>query len=281
MRRLSEPGDLKATCRSIRPTRTSGPSSSTPCSRATAVPKRKFSRAFPPGATPAAIESQIGAARNAARARGDLLALADLVAAVAPPSSASLERQYQIALHEAGHAVVAFELGVEIEEVSIIGQGNVGGWVTTKPGDRLVSRQDVSISITIAMGGRAADMVLGDGAHAGAMADLAAASRMLENAICQWGLFGSLRWRKDVNGRDEAIEALIASELDARLEEAMAIIEHRHEKVEELAKLLITERVLSGNRVAALYNDRAEPGSREEPRPSFLSVVGRNDDVEL
>ena len=131
------------------------------------------------------------------------------------------------------------------------------------------------------MGGRAADMVLGDGAHAGAMADLAAASRMLENAICQWGLFGSLRWRKDVNGRDEAIEALIASELDARLEEAMAIIEHRHEKVEELAKLLITERVLSGNRVAALYNDRAEPGSREEPRPSFLSVVGRNDDVEL
>lgn len=235
-----------------------------------------------PGATPAAIESQIGIARFAARGVGAKLKLADLVATVAPPSEMSLARQRAIALHEAGHAIVAFELGIEIEEISVISRGDVGGSVTTRPGENLLTKYQLAKHVTIALGGRAADIILGEGANAGAVADLMSATRLLEDGIGRYGLFGSLRWRREGFERDDKIEALIASELDARLEDAMAIIEHRHEKVELLARILIAERVVSGARVTALLAEKHEGDTQPVGmRPSYLTLVGNDDHDEL
>lgn len=235
-----------------------------------------------PGATPAMIESQIDTARATARARGAQLKLADLVAAVAPPSDMSLDRQRAIALHEAGHAIVAFELGIEIEEISIISRGDVGGSVTTRPGEKLLTKYELAKHVTVALGGRAADILLGEGAHAGAVADLMSATKMLEDGISRYGLFGSLRWRRDGVERGDKIDTLIASELDARLEDAMTIIELRHEKVELLTRFLIAERVISGARVTALLAEKCEDDPNPvRMKPSYLTLVGGDDHDEL
>lgn len=48
-----------------------------------------------------------------------------------------------------------------------------------------------------------------------------AATKMLEDGISRYGLFGSLRWRREGFERGDKIDALISSELEARLEDAM------------------------------------------------------------
>lgn len=62
----------------------------------------------------------------------------------------------------------------------------------------------------------------------------------------------------------------------------MSIIEHRHEKVELLARILIAERVVSGARVTALLAEkRASDTQLVGTRPSYLILVGGDDHDEL
>lgn len=210
-----------------------------------------------PGATPAMIESHVESARNAAKGRKEPLVLADLVAVVAPPSPLSAEKQHALAIHEAGHAIVALELGVRIEEVSLLSRGMIGGSVTTSPGERLMTRKDIDTFVTIGLGGRAADMVLGSGPNAGAVADLQAANGMLEKAVTSYGLYGSLRSESGEVMRTKELETLISRELDARLSDALAIVERRRGDVQRLAHVLVEERVVSGARVVRLIGPAA------------------------
>ncbi len=71
-------------------------------------------------ATSARIESWCRSAIAAAEAAGRPLALRDLIELIAPRGQRSDRTDRAVASHEAGHAIVAHDLGVPVTEISIL-----------------------------------------------------------------------------------------------------------------------------------------------------------------
>ncbi len=212
-------------------------------------------------ATPARIESWCTSALARAEARGSKLALRDLLELVAPLDGRSAEKDRAIALREAGHAIVAHELGVPVAEISILSMGAIGGFVNTAGHDQeILTRAGIERLATTMLGGRAADMVFGPGAHAGAASDIEAVNSLLRSAMLDLGLYGSLRTAKNTDMRDFHAGVPLATAIDAELnrvlEHVISIITRREKDLLGLVKVLIDERVITANRFAEIVGPR-------------------------
>lgn len=232
-------------------------------------------------ATPAQIESWCRLALAQAEARAKALHLRDLVDLVAPPDGRSHEKDRAIALHEAGHAIVAHELGLPVAEISILSMGAIGGFVNTGNQDRaMLTRDGIERLGTMILGGRAADMVLGQGAHAGAAADIEAVNILLRSAMLELGLYGSLRTAKnsDVrNFRDGVSLALaIETELNRLLDSAVAIVSRREKDIFRLVAVLLDERVMTGERFAEVLGQGRKVPAAGETDQHPASPAGRS-----
>lgn len=71
--------------------------------------------------------------------------------------------------------------------VSIIAEGTAAGVTELVGAGGAPTFADVQTHATIALAGRAADILRGDGANAGATSDLQAATRILAEARTRWG----------------------------------------------------------------------------------------------
>ncbi|ODT80494.1 MAG: hypothetical protein ABS76_16295 [Pelagibacterium sp. SCN 64-44] len=205
------------------------------------------------GATPAEIEGAVKQARRAARAKKRPLQPADLVEQIVPLDERSAEDVRSVAIHELGHAVVAYGLGLDVTSVSIIPQGLSSGHMLVRRPSLLPTWDHVTKLVTVALGGRAADIVVGTGAHAGAEADLAEATRLLLAAHEIQGLRDDLVSRHVLGSpimRDE-LHRRISVELDQCLDQAIGIVEGNRNTIIMLAERLMEEKVLSGAQLAA------------------------------
>ncbi len=204
-------------------------------------------------ATPARIESWCRSAQAAAETDNRPLELRDLVDLLAPPSGRSAEKDRAVAIHEAGHAVVAHELGLPVSEISILAMEGAAGWVSTGLGDRLLTRPDVEHIGTMILAGRAADTILGDGANAGAGSDIKAVNALLRTAMLELGLYGPLATadHADLHNWHQGISlwSAINTELARLYEEAAQIVERRRDIIRQLAELLVAERVVTGTQL--------------------------------
>ncbi len=212
-------------------------------------------------ATPAQIESWCKSALARAEARATKLTLRDLLDLVAPPDGRSPEKDRAIALHEAGHAIVAHELGVPVAEISILSMGAIGGFVNTAGHDRdILTRAGIERLATTMLGGRAADMVFGPGPHAGAASDIEAVNNLLRSAMLDLGLYGSLRTAKNTDMRDFHAGVPLAKAIDAELnrllENATTIITRREKDLLRLVTILIDERVITAERFAEIVGHK-------------------------
>ncbi len=224
-------------------------------------------------ATPAQIESWCRSALTQAEAKTKKLHLRDLVDLVAPPDGRSPEKDRAIALHEAGHAVVAHDLGLPVAEISILNMGAVGGFVHTGGHDQdVLTRAGIERLGTMILGGRAADMVLGQGAHAGAASDIEAVNTLLRSAMLELGLYGSLRTAKNSDSRNfrdgVPLATAIEIELNRLLERANEIVARRQRDIFRLVAVLLKERVVTGVRfldVLGHGSDTAACTGRNEP----------------
>ena len=212
------------------------------------------------GATPARIEGWVKEARAVARLAKRPLAMADILAEILPPEDRSAEDLRTVAIHEVGHALVAHRLGLKVESVSIIPEGASAGQARVHKATRLPTWEEVATLVTVALGGRAADMVVGGGANAGAESDLAEATRLLLAAHETQGLCGGLVSRHilGATGRSE-LQKTIATQLQQRLQHAMAIIGAERSLVLKLAAWLLQERVLSSRQWEAALADKPAP----------------------
>tara|TARA_R110002051_G_scaffold318644_1_gene401262 strand:- start:16820 stop:18757 length:1938 start_codon:yes stop_codon:yes gene_type:complete len=205
------------------------------------------------GATPAQIESWANAAKSNAVLNSRDLDVSDVMALIAPEHR-SKDMLWEIALHEAGHAIVSLELGVTIGEVSLLLVGSVGGSVSMNVREMLMTRDDVETLATAFLGGRAADVVLGGGANAGAASDLELANSLIDDAINRYGLYGSLRTGHGV----------VASEANPRAEQLLEqlakraedIVLGRRKDVLAVAKALVKSRVLMPHQVTQIVSGR-------------------------
>ncbi|WP_404403425.1 AAA family ATPase [Pelagibacterium halotolerans] len=144
------------------------------------------------GKSPAAIEAAVRSAEARARKAGRALAAGDLAAALAPDPAQDTPSLRTVALHEAGHAVVAHRLGTPVTAVSVIAEGMSAGTTQTELPEGGLAVETVETMVKIALAGRATDALLGDGPTAGAASDLATATELLVKARTRWGLYDQL-----------------------------------------------------------------------------------------
>lgn len=195
------------------------------------------------GATPASVEEWAREAMGMARAAGREVRASDVIAQMLPPDPRTPEDLRIVALHEAGHAVVAYHLGVVVERVSILAEGVSGGHTKTRLPTLVPDWNRICDYVTITLAGRAADIVLGSGPNAGAEGDLETATRMLLTALKQQGLGSELRHVAGLELSDDM--STVEIELRRLLGRAQDIINEYRTAALRLAEQLLSRRVMT------------------------------------
>lgn len=220
---------------------------------------------FAMGATPAQIAGWVRQARAVARKAERHLLLDDVMAAVVPTDLRSAAEILAVAQHEAGHTVIARVLGLEVGGVSIIAAGGTGGVTMIEKGSSYPNLAEVENHATALLGGRAADIVLGQkGAHTGAARDLDMATSLLTRAVSQWGLYDSLVYSADTT---PGVSSRVGDRLEALLKRAIGLIDLNRHAVEILADTLVSKRLLQADEIDVLINPHLVP---ETPRHAEL-----------
>lgn len=220
---------------------------------------------FAVGATPAQIAGWIRQARAAARKAERHLLLEDVMAAVVPLDQRNSAELLAVAQHEAGHAVIARLLGLDVGSVSIIAKGGMGGVTMIGSGSSYPNLSEVEDQATALLGGRAADVVLGQkGAHTGAARDLDMATNLLTRAVSQWGLYDSLVYSSSTT---PGVSSRVGDRLEALLKRAINLVDLNRTAVEILAAALVKRRLLQANEIDALIDPHLVP---ETPRHAEL-----------
>ena len=220
---------------------------------------------FAVGATPAQIAGWVRQARASARKAERNLMLEDVMAAVVPLDVRNSAELLAVAQHEAGHAVIARLLGLDVGSVSIIAAGGTGGVTMMGRGSSYPNLAEVEDQATALLGGRAADIVLGQkGAHTGAARDLDMATSLLTRAVSQWGLYDSLIYS---SANTPGVSSRVGERLEALLRRAIGLVDLNRAAVESLADALVTKRLLQADEIGVLINSHLVP---ETPRHAEL-----------
>jgi cell division protease FtsH len=179
------------------------------------------------------------------------------------------------ALHEAGHALVAyFSPGADpLHKVSIIPRGQALG-VTQQlpPDDRYhYPRSYLDARIAVSLGGRAAEKLILGEVSTGAQNDLKQATELAEKMVCQWGMserIGPMAFSRGEEhpflGRklatdktfSEEMAWLIDQEIEAILKEGEAVadrlITEKRALLERLTEALLEEESLDQDQVTKI-----------------------------
>lgn len=159
-----------------------------------------------------------------------------------------------VAYHEAGHAVCAMRApGVEDPmHVSIVPRGSAGGvtWLDPGEAEHFVTRSTLLASLTVAMGGRAAEKVILDGdVTQGAAGDIDAATRRVTQMVCEYGMseLGLIAIDPtQLMGEDAArVRAVVTSMIEQAAERADALVRDEWHLVDAVAEALLEHEDLS------------------------------------
>jgi cell division protease FtsH len=188
----------------------------------------------------------------------------------------SEEDKELVAFHEAGHAVLSYNLVYTdpVQKVTIIPRGRAGGYVMTLPEDRMtLSQEHFEDQIAFALGGRAAEEFFFGRITTGAASDLQQATRIARAMVMQYGMSdliglrtfgeqsGNIFLGRDFTSvRDYGEEAakIIDQEvrriLDDNFVRAKRIIQENKDKLVELAQVLMKLETLDREAFEAIMN---------------------------
>ncbi len=213
------------------------------------------------------------------RAIGDALERITMGLAAAPLQDSAKKRL--IAYHEIGHALVTTLLphADRLDKVTLLPRaGGVGGFARTMPDEDildsgLISKAYLRARLVVALGGRAAEMVVFGPSEVtqGASSDLQLVRRICRDMVLRYG-FSSLGpmaleeageevflgrdWIRSAhhtslrtgNRIDEQVRQLAVEALD----QAVALLSPRRELIDELVNRLIEEETIDGDQFRAL-----------------------------
>lgn len=216
-------------------------------------------------------------AKRSARRRREDLAGSHIVGELPPAPELPTDYLRSVAVHEAGHAIVAVELGfgelvsVKIASYSIPGNGNqVGGAIYAMPRHMRRTRAAYLDDIAVTLGGIAAETVVFDaffdGAAGSHTADLNTVTRTATLLEAGLGMGHTLMVADNAMSR---LEALRANDPDLRkrvhnviageFERAKEIVRSRRAALDEIAARLIEAKSLSGDEVREIIEKRRRP----------------------
>ncbi|MEE9325124.1 MAG: ATP-dependent zinc metalloprotease FtsH [Dehalococcoidia bacterium] len=186
------------------------------------------------------------------------------------------------AYHEAGHALTANMLpdADPVHKISIVARGAMGGYTRLLPTEdrHLYSRSHFKAMLATALGGRVAEDLVFSEITTGASNDLEHATRLARKMITEYGMSDSLGPR--TFGRKEELVFLgkeimeqrdysekVAEDIDLELqhfiEEADAtarnILTTHRQKLNNIAKRLITSETIEGKELKALFSGSPLP----------------------
>lgn len=211
-------------------------------------------------ATGAQVRAWVDAARRIATSEHRSIRTEDLIRTVLPIDDRPPDQMMTIAVHEAGHAVAALALGSPVTEVSIICDGTAGGSTAVRA-DGLQTKGRFEDQITIMMGGRAADELVGKGASAGAVSDLASATAVATSMRASFGFHGRLlhlgpEAAETRLAMDRAFSDEIEADLQAGLARAKTIVETHRDVVERVAEALVSHKILEADDLRRIWMAR-------------------------
>ena len=141
------------------------------------------------------------------------------------------------AYHEAGHALVTACLPTprQVQQVSIIPRGRMGGYTLTPPGEdkNYETRVEMLEELCILLGGRVAESIAFDDISTGASNDIERATEMARAMVMKFGMSDHLGPVK--YGSDE-LSTRISSEIDAEIQQIIG-------SAQDKARALLTERL--------------------------------------
>ncbi|MFC7053089.1 AAA family ATPase [Hansschlegelia quercus] len=209
------------------------------------------------GRTGADLERAVREAKAAAADAERQILLRDLVEVLFPKSHAG-ESSRHVAAHEAGHAVTAVLLGVEVRQVDLRG-------FTRLTNSALQTREAIAKHLTVLMAGRAADEILCgtavSGAGGSAQSDLGLATKLSSIGHAALGFGSTLRYRAAIDGAaalietDPAFARLVERDLQAALRRARRLLLRHKNALKAVAVRLEAEHFLDGDQVAQLVRD--------------------------
>jgi ATP-dependent Zn protease len=227
------------------------------------------------GATPALVEGWLKEARGLARSAGRPLQLEDILGQMLPSEVRTPEDVWTIALHEIGHAVVACHLGLTVERVSIVPEGESGGHTRATLPSMVPTWERLCDMVTVSLGGRAADIIIGSGANAGAESDLANATAILLSAFERQGLRDGLAFMPALGVKRSDVVAAVEVQLARLMKRAIAIVEADRVVAVKLAKRLVAERILSGADVKSALATARPSRKQHSARATSTSSAAR------
>lgn len=193
-----------------------------------------------------------------------------------------------LALHEAGHAIVAKTLpdSDPIHKITIIPRGRALGQTQQLS---VTDRNSYSYSylksrITILMGGRAAEEIAFQQRTTGAQGDIVQATEIATNMVCKWGMsdligpqamviddtgfIGRPAQRLEMSDRtSEAVDREIKNLLETCNAEAVAILKEKFYLLKQLAEILLEVETLDDEEFEIImdcrFTEKIEAGIKE------------------
>jgi cell division protease FtsH len=201
----------------------------------------------------------------------------------------TLDELATVAVHEAGHALVATvsPYADPVSRVTILGAGRALGLTEQLPADdrRLYGESYLADALAVRLGGRAAELLVRGEASTGAADDLASATALATQMVREFGLSqaigpvsytGAQTWSfagpGTPRGYSERTQWRIDREVAALLTRAEArarelLTEHR-QALHQLTTALVERETITGDQVRALVR-AASPPSASADRPDL------------
>ncbi len=185
------------------------------------------------------------------------------------------EEKRRLAIHEAGHAIVAISLpnADPVHKISIIPRGSgVGGYVMSRPDEdrMLMTRSMLESLIRNMLGGTIAEEIIFDDISTGATSDLSKANTIASSMVKEYGMspmgrvYLSSREGPQYlaglidSGRDYSeqtareVDMEIRTIIDTATNDVRELLQRRRESLEKLAAKLVEVEVIDGEELRQL-----------------------------
>lgn len=178
------------------------------------------------------------------------------------------------AYHESGHAIIAKVLPNcdDVQEVSIIPRGQAAGYTLTRPTDdsNHMTKNELLDTITMMLGGRAAEEIVIKDVATGASNDIQRATGLARKMVTEWGMsnLGTVYLGSDQEvfvgrsfGSHSDISNDMANKIDAEIKRiidecyarAIETLNANREIMEKMVDLLFDKETIYKNEVDALF----------------------------
>ncbi|MBI5309851.1 MAG: ATP-dependent metallopeptidase FtsH/Yme1/Tma family protein [Actinobacteria bacterium] len=248
-------------------------------------------------------EAALLAARNGRKAIGEQELEEGIMRVIAGPEKKSRlmsdKERLITAYHEMGHALVGHYLPNcdPVHKISIINRGQALGYTISMPTEDkfLTSRSELTDTMAMTLGGRAAEEIIFKEITTGASNDLEKVTATAKQMVMRFGMSEKLGPR--VFGHDHGQPFLgrefsaepdysdeIASEIDSELrrlveqahQTAHRILEEHREQLDRISKILVRQETIESDQFLALLEGKSEEEVFKEPEePAAPEPEGR------